>query len=296
MLALVVVVVDNVSALVLVAVAVVAVLALSKLLIVVVPVLVALFLASVLSVPVAQLRRRGGSDGLAALAVVAGRVGVAVMAVALIGVHVAAEADELGPALEDALRRVAESPAGSAFGGSPEKLVQGIEDAVAGALQGGGAVKGLSAAAAVIGGLVLMTVVLFFLLKEGDHLWRGALGRMHERRRAGLERFGDRGWHALRSYFIGVTTVAVIDALLIGPGLVVLGVPLVLSLAVLTFFAAYFPVIGAFAAGVVAVLVAFVTGRRPTRRSSPCSSSSCSSLEGNVFYPIIMRRRARLHR
>ena len=28
----------------------------------------------------------------------------------------------------------AESPAGSAFGGSPEKLVQGIEDSVAGAL------------------------------------------------------------------------------------------------------------------------------------------------------------------
>jgi len=66
------------------------VLALSKPLIVVVPVLVALFLASVLSVPVAQLRRRGVPDGLAALAVVAGLVGVAVLAVALIGVPVLA--------------------------------------------------------------------------------------------------------------------------------------------------------------------------------------------------------------
>jgi len=114
-------------------------------------------------------------------------------------------------------------------------------------------------------------------------------------RRAGLERFGDRGWQALRSYFLGVTTVAVIDALLIGLDLVVLGVPLVLSLAVLTFFAAYFPVIGAFAAGVVAVLVAFVTGGTTDAAIVAVLVVLVQQLEGNVLYPIVMRRRVRLH-
>ncbi len=282
-------------ALVLVAVAVVVVLALSKLLLVVVPVLVALFLASVLCVPAAQLKRRGVPDGLAALGVVAGLIGVAVAAVALVGVPVAAEADELGPALQDSLRKVAESPAGSALGGSPDELAQGIQDAAGGALAGGGAVRGLSAAASVIGGLVLMVVVLFFFLKEGGRLWRGALKRTHKAQRASLERFGDRGWQALRSYFLSVTTVAVIDAVLIGLGLLLLGVPLVLSLAVLTFFAAYLPVIGAFAAGVVAVLVAFVTGGTTDAALVAVLVVLVQQLEGNVLYPIIMRRRAALH-
>jgi len=75
----------------------------------------------------------------------------------------------------------------------------------------------------------------------------------------------------------------------------VLGVPLVLSLAVLTFFAAYFPVIGAFAAGVVAVLVAFVTSGTTDAAIVAVLVVLVQQIEGNVLYPIIMRRRARLH-
>jgi len=93
------------------------------------------------------------------------------------------------------------------------------------------------------------------------------------------------------SYFLAVTTVAVIDATLIGFGLLVLGVPLVLSLAVLTLLAAYAPVIGAFAAGVVAVLVAFVAGGT----SDAVLVILVQQLVGNVLHPIITRRRAQLH-
>jgi putative heme transporter len=282
-------------ALVLIALAVLVVLALSKLLLVVVPVLVALFLASVLSAPTARLRRHGLSDALAAAAVVAGLVGVAILAIALIGVPAVAEADELGQALRDSLRKVAESPVGSSLGGSPDRIVQTVQDRVSSVLRGGAAVQGLSAVAAVAAGIVLMAVVLFFFLKEGDLMWRSALRYVHEPQRASLQRFGDRGWVALRAYFVGVTIVALIDAVLIGFGLLVLGVPLVLPLAVLTFFAAYLPVVGAFAAGVVAILVAFVSGGTTDAAIIAGLVILVQQLEGNVLYPIIMRQRERLH-
>lgn len=269
--------------------------AISRLLLVVVPVLIALFLASALWAPTQALKRRGLPDGLAALAVVGAAAVLAVAAVALVGVPVVEQADELERGLQQSLRKVAASPAGSALGGSPEQLAVNVERAVRAALQGGAAARGLSATASALTGVVLVAVVLFFLVKEGDRLWTGVVRRVHEPHRAAVSRFGDRAWQALRAYFVTVVTVALIDAALIGVGLLVLGVPLVLSLAVLTFLAAFFPVIGAFAAGVVAVLVAFVGGGTTDAAIVAALVVLVQQLEGNVLYPLIMRRRSSLH-
>ena len=65
-------------------------------------------------------------------------------------------------------------------------------------------------------------------------------------------------WHVLAGYVHGVALVALIDSLLIGLSLVMLGVPLAMPLTVLTFLAAFFPVVGAVAIGLAAVLVALV--------------------------------------
>ncbi len=70
----------------------------------------------------------------------------------------------------------------------------------------------------------------------------------------------DRAWGALAAYVQGVFLVATIDAVLIGIVLVLVGVPIALPLIVLTFLAAFFPIVGAVLAGAAATLVALVSG------------------------------------
>ncbi len=75
-----------------------------------------------------------------------------------------------------------------------------------------------------------------------------------------------RVWATVGSFIRQQAIVSLVDAVLIGTGLVVVGVPLALPLAVLTFLGGFIPIIGAFVAGAVAVLVA--TASRA--RFSPC--------------------------
>ena len=61
---------------------------------------------------------------------------------------------------------------------------------------------------------------------------------------------------ALRQYFLGVTIVAAFNAIVIGLGALILGVPLAGTIAVVTFVGAYVPFIGAWVGGAFAVALA----------------------------------------
>jgi uncharacterized membrane protein len=58
---------------------------------------------------------------------------------------------------------------------------------------------------------------------------------------------------------VATVLVAFVDAIGIGLGLVILGVPLAFPLIAFVFLASFIPIIGALLSGVVAVLVALVT-------------------------------------
>jgi predicted PurR-regulated permease PerM len=61
---------------------------------------------------------------------------------------------------------------------------------------------------------------------------------------------------SIRGYFFGVTLVAGFNAVLIGGGALLLGVPLAGTIAAVTFIGAYIPYLGAWGAGAFAVLIA----------------------------------------
>jgi predicted PurR-regulated permease PerM len=77
--------------------------------------------------------------------------------------------------------------------------------------------------------------------------------------------------------------------------LILIGVPLVLPLAVLTFFGAFFPLVGAITAGTVAALVALVTGGFTDALLVAASALVVQQIEGNVLQPLIMGRQVELH-
>lgn len=66
--------------------------------------------------------------------------------------------------------------------------------------------------------------------------------------------------HTVRRYFVGLTWIALMNAVVIGLGALVLGVPFVVGIAVLCFVAAYIPYVGAFLSGAFAVLLALGSG------------------------------------
>jgi predicted PurR-regulated permease PerM len=61
---------------------------------------------------------------------------------------------------------------------------------------------------------------------------------------------------SLRGYFFGVTIVAAFNAVVVGAGALILGVPLAGTIAAVTFLGAYVPYLGAWTAGAFSVLVA----------------------------------------
>jgi predicted PurR-regulated permease PerM len=64
---------------------------------------------------------------------------------------------------------------------------------------------------------------------------------------------------SMRRYFFGVSIVAAFNAVVVGIAAWVLGVPLALTIAIVTFVTAYVPFIGAFVAGVFAVVIALAS-------------------------------------
>ena len=76
----------------------------------------------------------------------------------------------------------------------------------------------------------------------------------------------------------------------IGIGLWILGVPLVIPLAILTFVSAFVPIIGALFAGFVAVLIALVSNGWKEALIVLAIIILVQQLEGNVFQPMLQSR------
>jgi putative heme transporter len=103
--------------------------------------------------------------------------------------------------------------------------------------------------------LAMTALSLFFLLKDGPVI------RAWGERRLGVPEslahiITGRGLQSLRGYFFGVTIVAAFNAVVIGVGALILGVPLAGTIAVITFLGAYIPYVGAWSAGAFGVLIA----------------------------------------
>nr|WP_240956312.1 AI-2E family transporter [Micromonospora sp. HNM0581] len=149
--------------------------------------------------------------------------------------------------------------------------------------------------AEVVGSALLALVLLFFLLKDGRSMWHWMLRRAAGRNRGIAAEAGRVGWHTLGSYSRGTMLIAAIDAIGIGLALVLLGVPLALPLAMITFIGGFVPIVGATVAGAVAVLVALAANGPTTALLTLAAVIAVQQIEGNLLEPLVMKRQVRLH-
>lgn len=285
--------------LVLAAAVVVVFFAASNVLVVVLPVIVALLVATVLVPLAAWLEAHRVPASLASLLSLLLFVGVVAGFFAFLVPQVAAQAGQVSDSIDEGVEEVLDTATGS-FGVSRAQ----IDAAVANGLEqlqgqaaaiGGGLLTGAAVAVEVLTGLALVLVLLFFVIKDREQLCRWFLARTPERHRGAVRRLADRAWETLAGFVRGQAIIALVDAIGIGIGLVVIGVPLALPLAVLVFFGAFIPIVGAFATGGVAVLVALVTNGPADAALVLLVVVGVQQLEGNLLEPMVLGRAVPLH-
>jgi predicted PurR-regulated permease PerM len=267
--------------------------------VVVVPVIVALLLAALLQPGAASLVRHGWPRSLAALAMLL--VGLAVVAgiITLVVERFNAGFADLADQVSEGIGQV------QSFVVRTFPITRGqLEDAVA-TLQdtlvdnqdtlASGALTTAATVGEVFAGIVLALFTLFFFLKDGRSIWLWLVGLFPREARAYIDEAARRSWRTLISYVRATVAVALIDAIGIGVGLAILGVPLVIPLAALVFLGAFIPIIGSFLAGSVAVLVALVSNGPITALIALAIVVAVMQLEGHVLQPLLLGRAVRVH-
>lgn len=263
--------------------------------VIVLPAIVALTIAPALTPVSDWLRRRGlgrASPGLALVAGLAAVVGL----FSLVTVSVAAESDELAAAVRDAVGDLTERLEDDPFNLSLERG-RGLDASLGDAWRETSTylVSGVRSGVGFLVGLVLAVALLYFILRDGRSFWARIVRRFPADSRAQVDRAGARAWEVLGGFVRGTVLIAGIDAVLIGIGLWILGVPLAFPLAVLIFLGAFVPFVGATVTGLIAVLVAFADGGLTIALIALGIVLGVQFIEGNFLQPIIQSRTVDLH-
>lgn len=271
---------------------------LRQLTLVVIPVLLALIFASAFAPVMGWMRRRGVPSILATL------IALFTIVLLLAGVGwlivwaVRDQWDSLYSQAEAGAQKLWEWVQTLPFGIDQQQIDQwiaSIQDFITSAQFGSGAIAGVSIVANFATGFVLLVVVLFFFLKDGPRMWEFLLRPFRGSAEARARRIGDKTVTTLGAYVRGTASVAFVDAVGIGIGLWILGVPLALPLAVLVFLLAFIPIVGATLAGILAALVALVSNGLVNALFVVGVVVLVNQLEGNFLQPVLMGRSMKLH-
>ncbi|HYJ75553.1 MAG TPA: AI-2E family transporter [Kineosporiaceae bacterium] len=267
----------------------------------VVPVLVALLLVALIK-PLADLgvRRLGLAPALAAVLTILVVLLVIIGLIGLVGQQVATGFPGLqqqsGQGLQDVRTWLANGP----LHVTGEQINTWIDQAqqsmsanssrlVSGAL-------GVASTAADVGsGLFIALFSTFFFLAGGRGIWDFVVGLFPRGARPRVQGAAVRAWATLTAYVRATVIVAAVDAIGIGLGAAILGLPLAVPIAVLVFLGAFVPIVGAFVTGVVAVLVALVSKGFVSALIMLGIVIAVQQLEAHVLQPFLLGRAVEVH-
>lgn len=266
----------------------------------VLPIIFAIIVCTVLAPPTTWMRSKGVPSALAAIISILGFFGFFGTLLWMIAPDIARQSQVLYLQTLEGVQRLqlwAQGPPFNVDGDDLDRFVNDIASWAqdqAGAIAGG-IVTGVSTATSIVITLFVVLVLTFFFLKDGFRFlpWmRAVVGR-----RLGwhLTESLMRGWKTLGGFIRAQATVSFIDAFFIGLGLVLIGVPMALALAVITFIAGFIPYVGAIVAGTLSVMVALVSLGFTEALMVLAVVLAVQQLEGNVLSPWLQARAMNLH-
>lgn len=225
------------------------------------PLVTAVFLTRVLSVPNRWFLRRGWRPAPAAGTTLAGFIAVIVLVGFLIAPPMVGEFSTLGDTLKDGTSEIEDWLVEDSSFDVDRKDIQDFKDDVEErgreTLENSTdtIAQGARLVIELVVGFVLALVLTFFGLKDGRQFHDWLIGLAPRKQRIVTEKVGRSAWATLGGYIRGAALLGLLEGAIIGAAMGLTGARLVLPVALLTFAAAFVPLVGATVAGVIAVLV-----------------------------------------
>lgn len=264
------------------------------------PIIMAVLVTTVMWPAVRWLRKHKWNDGLAAITVLVFSFVAFLGVLALLVPSIVSQSSELADEATGGVKQLQSWVEGPPLNLDSGTLGDGLEQAKSWLADQSDAIASgaLSTAASAGSGLVtlaLIVVLVFFFLKDGSRF-------LPMLRRVSGPRVGDhltdaltRVWHTVSGFIRTQAAIGLIDAAPIGLGLWLLNVPLAFTLTVLTFFAAFIPVIGALVAGGLAIVIALLSNGPTTAIIVLVIVLAVQQVESNVLQPLLQSKSMDLH-
>ncbi|HYO32649.1 MAG TPA: AI-2E family transporter [Nocardioidaceae bacterium] len=264
-----------------------------------IPLMVALLLAALL-LPVVSWLAGHMPRGLAALTALLGTLLALIGLFALVGQQAVSGFPELRDQGEEGLKEVRNWLSTGPLNLSAGQLSDYAERAQDAASENRATIVSGALGAAVTvthlaEGFFIAMFATFFFLSSGQRIWAWLLRMMPQAAQRPLDGAARSGWVTLSHYVRATLIVAFVDAVGIGLGALILGVPLALPLAVVVFLGAFIPVVGAVLTGLLAVLVALVANGPVIALAILAVVILVNQVEAHVLQPFLLGRAVDVH-
>lgn len=273
---------------------------LSRISFLIIPVMVAALLAGLLSPVVRWLAGRGLRRGIAVAITELGMIAVVCAALALVGRQLVTGFSALYDQAFQGLGQVQQWLSDGPLHLTPGQIQGYVSDAAttvqnnSRSILNGAVTVGSTAGHIAVGTLLALFVLIFFLL-EGERIWEFLVRLFPTKAQPGTDGAGRSGWQSLVSYVRVQLFVAFVDAVGIGGGAAIIGVPLALPLGVLVLLGSFVPVVGALVTGSVAVLLALVANGWVNALIMLGIVLVVQLVESHVLQPLVMGKAVSLH-
>ncbi|MGH8861288.1 MAG: AI-2E family transporter [Jatrophihabitantaceae bacterium] len=178
-----------------------------------------------------------------------------------------------------------------------DKLAKNITDEIKknqGALVSG-AIQTVRTVAEALGALLLILLSTFFLLRDGNQIWRWVLHLFPRKAQVRLDVAGRVGWRTLGGYMRGQLLIALFHGVSVTIVLLVVRVPLAAALGVLIFLGSFVPLIGLTVTGALCTAVALLEHGVTAAIVVAASIIILVQLEAHLLQPWIMSRSVEIH-
>lgn len=275
-------------------------LALYELRVATLPIFIAILLTTLLLPPVHFLRRRGLSSGLATAIVFLSSIAIIVGLVLLTSSTVSEQFSQFGPQINKAIDTVNNWLRTGPLQLSDDQISKYIDQASNSLRENSSSLSsGLVTSATLIGevlvGIIVALVLTFYFTKDGEYMSDSIINVFPERHRGAMHAGAHQAFATLANYLRGVAMTGLVDGVLIGIALLIIGVPLVIPLVLLTFFGAFFPVVGATLAGLFAASIALVNGGIGDAIWVIVAVLIVQQAESHLLQPLLVGRAVALH-
>ena len=264
------------------------------------PIAVALLLASFLSPAVTRLHRRRWPRGVAAGAVFVGFLVAFAAVIFVIAPPVGDQFGELGDTITEGIDDVEEWLTEGPLGLTETQIDdyrEQVREYIRRTVRSSSSeiVAGAVVVAEILAGTLIAMLATFFLLKDGPEMQLWVLNRVPPPHRDVVRACAARAWAALAGFLRGAALIGFVEGIVMAVALAIVGAELIVPVAVLTFLAAFFPVLGAIFAGIVATLVALVSAGTTEALVIAVVALLVQQFDNDLLAPLVYGRELRLH-